>query len=372
MWEFFWWETGPEGERKRKHAVLGSAKELNRKAAEDEADIIRLRINSVQHQPAILKFAMVAADYTRHELESERSRLAYPTKKIYGIYIRRWILDRWANEHLERIRGVDVEQWLDSLDLAAGSKAKIRNIMSGIYSHAKRQGMTQFNPISTVRQTSQRECVPDVLTPAEARAIAEEVELRKLVLAVLGMGNGPRPSESLALKWEDIDFPGRQMTIRRSIWQQRINENCKTAKAKKPVPLHPLQIAVLLEWRRTTPYRDDKDWIFASQQMQGKQPLWPERLRRNLQAVVKRLGIPKKVGWYTFRHTLSTMLRANGEDIATQIDLMRNSAKVALDHYTQAIPEEKRAAQTRVLDMIFGNDSANGTFRNIAGSPTIN
>jgi integrase len=201
-----------------------------------------------------------------------------------------------------------------------------------------------------------------VLTPAEAKAIAEELGVRELVLAVLAMGNGPRPSESLALKWEDIDFPNKQMTIRRSIWQQRINENCKTAKAKKPVPLHALQIAVLTEWRRVSRYDQDSDWIFASEQMKGKQPLWPERLRRNLQAAVKLLGIKKTVGWYTFRHTLSTMLRANGEDISVQTDLMRNSAKVALEHYTQAIPENKRAAQTRVLDLIFGDNSANGTW----------
>jgi hypothetical protein len=46
---------------------------------------------------------------------------------------------------------------------------------------------------------------------------------------------------------------------------------------------------------------------------------------------------------------------------STQSDLLRNSAKVALEPYTQAIPETKRAAQARVLDLIFGNDSANGT-----------
>ena len=106
--------------------------------------------------------------------------------------------------------------------------------------------------------------------------------------------------------------------------------------------------------------------------MQGKQPFWPERLRRNLQAVVKRLGIEKRVGWHTFRHTLSTMLRANGEDIATQAELLRNSQKVALEHYTQAIPEAKRAAQARVLALIFGESNANGTFWHMAVSPIVN
>lgn len=93
--------------------------------------------------------------------------------------------------------------------------------------------------------------------------------------------------------------------------------------------------------------------------MQGKQPFWPERLRRNLLAVVKRLGIEKRVGWHTFRHTLSTMLRANGEDIAKQAELLRNSQTVALEHYAQSIPESKRAAQARVLELIIGEDSAN-------------
>lgn len=223
MWEFYWWEAGPDGKRRRKHTVLGSTKALSRKAAEDEADRIRLRINSPHHQPAILKFGWVAANYIKHELASDRSRLAYSTREIYGTNIRRWILERWKGEHLDSIRGAEVEQWLDSLELAAGTKAKIRNVMSAIYSHAKRQGMTQFNPISTVRQSAQRECIPDVLTPSEARAIAEAVDLRELVLAVLGMGNGPRPSESLAMKWEDIDFANKQMAIRRSIYHQHIN-----------------------------------------------------------------------------------------------------------------------------------------------------
>jgi hypothetical protein len=67
-----------------------------------------------------------------------------------------------------------------------------------------------------------------------------------------------------------------------------------------------------------------------------------------------------------------TMLRANGADIATQAELLRNSQRVALEHYTQAMPESKRAAQARVLTMIFGEDSANGTFRHMAVSPNIN
>lgn len=270
MWEFWWWETGSDGVRRRGHAVLGSTKELTKKAAEDEADEIRHRLNAADYTPAILKFGWVASDYIKQELDSERTRLAYATREIYRIYLRQWILDRWESVALDHIRGADVEGWLDSAELqelSNGTKAKIRNIMSSIYSHAKRQGWIEFNPISTVRQSAQREHVPDVLTPPEARAIAEEIELRELVLAILGLGNGPRVSESLALKWDDLDFAGKQMHIRRSIWHQQINEGCKNANSRKTVPLHDLQIGILLEWHRTSPYNQPGDWVFASPQM---------------------------------------------------------------------------------------------------------
>jgi hypothetical protein len=107
--------------------------ELNKKAAEDEADGIRHRLNAAEHPPALLKFGWVAGDYIKQEL---RTHLAYPTREVNRIYIQRWILDRWEGVALDRIRGADVEGWLDSpelQELSNGTKAKIRNILSSIY-----------------------------------------------------------------------------------------------------------------------------------------------------------------------------------------------------------------------------------------------
>jgi hypothetical protein len=57
------------------------------------------------------------------------------------------------------MKPVAVEQWLRNLgDLSNGSKCKIRNIMSGVFSHAIRYEFADRNPItavSAVRQTSE-------------------------------------------------------------------------------------------------------------------------------------------------------------------------------------------------------------------------
>jgi site-specific recombinase XerD len=65
------------------------------------------------------------------------------------------------------------------------------------------------------------------------------------------------------------------------------------------------------------------------------------------------VGITKPVGWHTFRHTFSTLLRANGEDVKVVQELLRHaSIRTTLDVYTQAVSSAKREAQNRLVGMI--------------------
>lgn len=61
-----------------------------------------------------------------------------------------------------------------------------------------------------------------------------------------------------------------------------------------------------------------------------------------------KLGISKRIGWHTFRHIFSTLLKANGEDVKVVQELLRHgTARMTLDTYTQALSDDKRAAQSR-------------------------
>jgi integrase len=76
-------------------------------------------------------------------------------------------------------------------------------------------------------------------------------------------------------------------------------------------------------------------------------------MRYHIQPKARNLGINKKVSWHTFRHTSSTLLRANGEDVKVVQELLRHaSAKMTLDTYSQALTPAKRAAQSKVVSMI--------------------
>ena len=73
----------------------------------------------------------------------------------------------------------------------------------------------------------------------------------------------------------------------------------------------------------------------------------------NIQPVARELGIHKKISWHTFRHTFSSILKANGEDVKVVQELLRHAtSKMTLDTYTQALSPDKRAAQSKVVGMI--------------------
>jgi len=76
-------------------------------------------------------------------------------------------------------------------------------------------------------------------------------------------------------------------------------------------------------------------------------------MRYYIQPAALRAGITKKLSWHTFRHTFSTLLKANGEDVKTEHELLRHaSTRITLDVYTQAVTSVKRQAQSKVIAMI--------------------
>ena len=59
------------------------------------------------------------------------------------------------------------------------------------------------------------------------------------------------------------------------------------------------------------------------------------------------------IGWHTFRHTFSSLLRANGEDLKVQQELLRHAdIRTTMNVYTQAMTEQKRQAHTKIVRLV--------------------
>jgi integrase len=185
----------------------------------------------------------------------------------------------WSSGHqrmltthrLDHVKSVAVEEWLDNIKRAKGTRAKIRNIMSAIFHHAMRYEWVERNPIKLVRQSANRERTPDILELAELQLLLSKLAVRERTLALLDAVTGLRVSELLALRWCDVDFENLELRVTRAIWHQVLG-NCKTEASAKPVPIDSYMAEDLLRWRQQSPHPMASDYVFARSTMKGKQP----------------------------------------------------------------------------------------------------
>jgi integrase len=363
VWVFRWRETAADGRRVPRKLVVGSVRDLpNEKAARESLQSLGLNINLDRSEGARppQSLSELVAHYRMKELATDNERKAYSTKQCYADYLTNWIVPRWGEYSLARIENgiaVHVEEWLDSIKRSRGTKAKIRNIMSAVCTHAIRYGWMKTNPIRAVRQSAKRERVPVPLTAEELQRLFAELGQRERTLVLLVLSVAMRRGESLALQWQDVNFQKKTLNIQKSIWQQHLGP-VKTEESEKVMPLDEEMIDDLERWRGQTPYAKDTDWIFASPRMHGRQPLWPEALMKNhILPAAKRAGIIKPLNWHVFRRTFSTLLAANGEDMKTVQSLLRHAnPAITMGIYTHAVSKKKREAQSRVVEMVLPSD----------------
>jgi integrase len=343
----FRWRDGAVNRKER----LGTVEELRSKSEAMKAcEPFRANLNRETRSPRTV--AELVTHYSAKELSADGSK-AYSTREAYGSLLKTWIVPKWGLTTLSDVRTVAVEAWLGTVPLTNGSKAKIRNVMSAVFTHAVRYEWLNRNPIALVRCSAKRERLPDVLTVEEIGALLAELREPCRTAVLLAACTGFRVSELLALKWSDVDFDKGEIRPCRAIVDGVVG-NLKTEASGKAVPMDSALANALLDWRGKCPFNRDTDYLFGSPEMNGTQPYWPDSLlRKVIRPAAVRAGISKHIGWHSFRRTLATLLQASGASVKATQDILRHaSSRLTMDLYAQSIPEERRTAQSGIIGAV--------------------
>jgi integrase len=190
-----------------------------------------------------------------------------------------------------------------------------------------------------------------ILTPEQVGVLLEAAlkDERKGLYYAYPFLTGVRPSEQLALLWEDIDFDVGVIRIRRMQEQDgTITEFTKTAAGMREIPMGPLLKDMLLKWSLTCPrvsgsphrvfprlgnghVRRGRKWCAG-----GPLSYTNFRLSYWRPALVS-LGLPY-VTPHSARHAFISTLQAQGIEVGLVAKLAGHAnATVTLAHYTQAV-----------------------------------
>jgi integrase len=391
-WLFRWRERCSDGTLRERNKVIGTVEEYPTKSKKLHEAVTRLRVNINTDGPTELTsitMAKAVDHYTVHELaDCGAEGKAYSTRSRKTQLLSRWVVPHWGKVELRAIKTVAVEQWLKTLvtakfgkpkPLAGGTREKIRDAMSSIFNHAIRWELTDRNPItgptkrSGVRVSAKRERTPDILEIQEMQLLLAALGIRERAMLFLDMPSGLRRGELAGLKWEDFDFKKLHVSVTRSLVDQHVGP-VKTETSRKLMPIDEFVARELLAWHAVTPYKKPSHYVWATDAnragaKRGKQPVWLSTVMRDyIQPMARKLGIQKKVSWHTFRHTFSSILKGNGEDVKVVQELLRHStSRMTLDTYTQALGPDKRAAQSKVVGMIRPKERVFSVYRDADG-----
>jgi len=360
VWVYRWREYGVAGTPKRRGEKIGTVEQYPSKAEALRAcSYLRLSANSDNPSSRDITFGTLLDRYVAEEMPERHS-----TNLAYRSYIETHIRPKWADWLLRKFSSKGaafcIEQWLKGLDLAPKTKGNIRNVMSVIFKCAMRWGLVDLgeNPLALVRVKgiSRRRAEPRILDRGEIQVLISALADPCRTAVIFALSTGLRCSELFALKWLDFNWDQLTVLVRRAIVDGVVGE-VKTKYSRSGLPLDPTLADVLLEWKAASEFAAESDWVFASPQKAGELPLRSTSiLETKIKPVAEAANLGGRIGWHTFRHTYSSMLRQLGVDLKVQQELLRHAdIRTTMNLYTQAVSEQKRAAHSKVVQMVLAS-----------------
>ena len=181
---------------------------------------------------------------------------------------------------------------------------------------------------------------------------------------ILAATTGMRRGEVLGLRWCDVDFADRSLTINQTVVSVEYEIHIhgpKTAGSQRKVALDDQTIAVLQFHRaRQLTEREQGDLRFSEEDLAFARidgaPIHPDYFSQTFDRTIIRLGLPK-IRLHDLRHTYATLALAAGVSVkVVSTRLGHATAAFTQDVYMQAIEEVERSAACSVAAVVFGTE----------------
>lgn len=300
--------------------------------------------------------------------QSVKSRNRPATVEAYASHVRVHLVPALGNVRLARLTPDDVERFMAKKlagGLAASTVTRIRATLRRALSLALKQGLVARNVAALADPPRVKPTQFESLTVEQARTFLEAVRGHRLeALFVVAIATGLRQGELLGLQWDDVDFEGKRLAVRRAL--QRLGGVAtfvepKTARSRRTIALPPVALVQLLaqQVRHTQAAGDHKGegrWnpfglVFPS--VDGT-PLDAPNVTHTFQKVLREAGLPR-VRFHDLRHTCASLLLAQGANMRVIMEQLGHSQiSLTMNTYSHVMPEAMQDAAERMERILTG------------------
>jgi integrase len=317
---------------KRRRKSIGPSKELADLVLKD----VELRIAKGEWLGTVEEKKIRFKDYAQGWLQEHEIRLRPSTRAEWESTFTKYLLPYFGDFYLPQIREADIEEFVGTLSHL--SKKRINNILvplKTLFKTARRRQEIRENPCEYVRPLKVEKPHIDPLSFSEVRRFLGKVDSHYHTYFFTAFFTGMRPNELIALKWEDIDFSGRTISVRRGR-VRGIEGPPKTHSSYRDIEILPPLFGILKEHEEKTRLKFQSPYVFLSREG-GLIDL--DNLRKRIwYPTLKRARLrPRRM--YETRHTFATLMLGSGENPHWVARTMgHSSTDMLFRHYSRFIP----------------------------------
>lgn len=317
-----------------------------------------------------------AGDLWIKSAEASDPPLERTTIEQYQQHLRLHILPFLGRTKLSKLNGPAVRAFADRLRAEARSGTMARYVirsLGSLLSDAQERGLINRNPVHDLRSRRRGRnrkadgedrrgnklvIGVDIPTPDEIKRIVGAASGRWRPFLLTAIFTGLRASELRGLRWQDIDLKKAELHVRQRADRHRKIDAPKTEAGQRTVPLPPMVVSVLREWKLACP-KGSLDLAFPN----GKgnvefhvnviqRGFWPAQIDAGVAVKTADASAPKYTGLHSLRHFYASWCinrKADGglelPPKVVQHRLGHSSIMVTMDTYGHLFPRGDDAAE---------------------------
>ena len=266
------------------------------------------------------------------------------TRRRYGDVIRLYINPSLGETELKDITALTLQRFVSELQRRGLSASYINiavTVLQGSLKSACSMRLIDAYEADRIKRPKVEEKKVECFTLKEQKRIEEEVQKCPKTHKngiILCLYTGLRIGELLALKWEDVDFVKRTITVRRSCHDGHVNgshtriiDTPKTTSSRRVIPFPRALLPILKRMKSKS------EFVVSN----GDKPVFVRSYQAMFASLLKKLGIPHR-GFHALRHTFATRALECGMDVKTLSEILgHKSSSVTLNRYAHSMLEHK-------------------------------
>jgi integrase len=297
-----------------------------------------------------------------------KPRIREKTYRDYEAMLHRYIRPHIGAKKLAILSPLDIQNSYQRMledGLSSRTVRYVHSVLRCALNQAVRWQQLMLAPTSGVvlpRERSREMCV---LSTQQARSfLRAAITSEHGIVFAIALTTGMRPSEYLALRWQDFDWEHGTVSVVRSLHRYRkqwVFEDTKRARSRRLIKLQNWLLAMLLKHREEVQANLAEsgrisvisDLVFTTNQ---GEPINENYLvKRFFKPILREAGLPD-IRLYDLRHTAATVALTLGISPKVVSELLGHaSAAFTLDTYSHVLPHMREEAAAKMESALVGN-----------------